>query len=126
MINAFNIAITDRNPHVLAYLARELAAEPYRIFSVRTLAQLRRWVAGPFALDVLILDPILLADEPKEDLYALFEQIRHIPVIYHCLPSDDPIGGYGSVQSVRIEKSGNSVIALKQTIRDFIVRQGVK
>jgi hypothetical protein len=126
MINAFNIAITDRNPHVLAYLTRELAAEPYRIFSVRTLAQLRQRLAGPFPLDVLILDPILLADEPTEDLDALFEQIRHIPVIYHCLPSDDPAGVYGPVRFVRIEKSGNSVIALKQTIRDFIIHRGAK
>lgn len=119
MTKKYHIIIADRNPRIRDYLTRELSGEDYQVFPVKTVEQLRNWIIHHYPLDLLVLDPCFLEDDADKDLEDLLEQIPSVPVIFHCLPTDNPAIKRQRLQPVYIEKSGTSVITLKQNIHSL-------
>jgi len=114
------ILIADRNPHIRGYLTRELVDEGYRVFSVKTFAQLREWIVNQHPLDLLVLDPNLPEVESRLCLEDLLDHLHSVPAILHCLPADCPSFLLDRLQSEFIEKDGDSVTALKIRIHRLI------
>jgi DNA-binding NtrC family response regulator len=123
MKKKYLILIADRNPHIRDYLTRELTGECYHVFSVKNVGQLHSWIFNHHPLDILVLDPNLLGDESSDDLEALLRRIPSVTVIFHCLPADCPAYSCQPAQSAFIEKSGTSVILLKQFIHSLIANE---
>jgi DNA-binding NtrC family response regulator len=120
MTKKFLIIVADRNPRIRGYLSRELSMEGYHVFPVKTLAQLRNWIFSHHPLDLLILDPSLSEDDSGEDLEKLLRKTPSVPVIFHCLHTDYPTFKDQRFHPVFVEKSGTSVITLKQNIHSLI------
>ncbi len=116
MTKKFHIIIADRNPRIRGYLTRELSGEGYQVFPVKTVEQLRNWIIHHYPLDLLVLDPCIFEDNAGKDLENLLGRIPSIPVIFHCLPADNPVLKHQGLRPVFVEKSGNSVITLKHNI----------
>ena len=118
------ILIADRNPNICRYLTRELQGEGYRLFAVGSFAQLCHWVANQHPVDLLVLDPALLEEDKLERYPDLWAHIRSRPLILHCLPGDRPavIGQHPRV--LIVEKSGNSITALKKGLQQLLEREG--
>ena len=120
MTKKYHIIIADRNPRIRDYLTRELSGEDYQIFPVKTVDQLRTWIIHRYPLDLLVLDPCFMEDDAGKDLENLLEQIPSVPVIFHCLPADNPALKHQRLRPVFVEKSGTSVITLKQNIHSLL------
>jgi DNA-binding NtrC family response regulator len=119
MTKKYHIIIADRNPRIRNYLTRELSGEDYKVFPVKTVEQLRNWIIHHYPLDLLVLDPCFLEDDGGKKLDDLLGQIPSVPVIFHCLPADNPALKHQRLRPVFVEKSGTSVITLKQNIRSL-------
>lgn len=119
MTKKYHIVIADRNPRIRGYLTRELSGEDYQVFPMKTVDQLRNWIIHHYPLNLLVLDPCFFGDNDGKDLESLLEQIPSVPVIFHCLPADYRALKHLGIQPVFIEKSGTSVITLKQSIHSL-------
>ncbi len=126
MTKKYHIIIADRNPRIRGYLTRELSGEGYQVFPVKTVEQLRNWIIHHYPLDLLVLDPCFFEDNAGKDLETLLEQIPSVPIIFHCLPADNPALKYQGLRPVFVEKSGTSVITLKQNIHSLFQNESKK
>lgn len=60
-----------------------------------------------------------MEDGAGKDLEDLLGQIPSVPVIFHCLPADNPALKHQRLRLFFVEKSGTSVITLKQSIHSL-------
>jgi DNA-binding NtrC family response regulator len=110
------LLIADRNPHVRDFLRRELAAEGYVIVLARSCQEILEYVARTDALDLLILDPDLTSQTDPEILRKIRSVSPDIPVVIHSfLPESRELADL-SPNVTFVEKQGNSIDQLKQTI----------
>ncbi len=124
MKKIYTILIADRNPHVRAFLKRELLAEGYRVKVAENAGNAVRWVFHSDMIDLLILDPDLPDLEDSALFKELNERIPAIPVLLHT--HQRSYGDYarsgGNANFTIIEKEGDSVERIKHTVRRLLMR----
>ena len=114
------ILIADRNPHVRAFLAREMKVEGFRIRLAKNCREILDWVYHTEPLDLIILAPDLPDDEGQKILLKLYDRIPTIPVVRYAA-SSDYAGPPDDSESVSfVKKEGNSIEALKRTVFNII------
>ena len=123
MKTGFNIVITDRNPHVRRFIAREMAAAGYRVQEAECGSDVLFHVTRNKDLDLLILDP----DLPDIDSAVLIKRLRGrippLPVVIHAFSSD--LEDHPEFLNMErfVEKRGASVERLKEVIQDLLTRK---
>jgi DNA-binding NtrC family response regulator len=116
----FELLIADRNPHIRDFLKRELTAEGYHVYLAKTSRELLETIACINTLDLLILDPDLPDQNDPDILMKIQSLSPGIPIVIHShqpAPNEraDRCGHVGFV-----EKKGNSIDQLKQTIFSIV------
>ncbi len=120
MKKEFTILVADRNPNVRTFLQRELTAAGYRIRLAENGRDVVKWVYHPDPLDLLILDPDLPDLEASSVMKKLKNRIPLLPVIVHTFLYDYEHDPNMPSRSAFVEKRGNSVEHLKQTVSEML------
>ncbi len=114
--NEFTILIADRNPHVRAFLQREMMAEGYRVYLAKNGREVLEWIYHHGPLDLVVLD----VDLPDADEIALLENLNDriplLPVVVHAFPTDFCPHATSLNKVSFVEKRGNSIEPLKKTV----------
>lgn len=110
------ILIVDRNPNVRDFLKRELTREGFSVLLAGTGKELLGLLSRCDSIDLLILDPDIPDIETHVVIEAIRERLPDLPIIVHGFISD--AGEFGSLPGriIPIEKQGNSVDQLKDSI----------
>ena len=87
-IHTATLLIADRNPHVRKFLAREMAAEGYRVRLARNGREVLRWVYHYEPLDLVILDLDLPDASDAPLLERLGDRIPSLPIVVHTFSTD--------------------------------------
>lgn len=122
MDKPFNVLIADRNPHIREFLNRELSNEGYGISVSGDGREVLRMIDSGDPLDLIVLDP----DLPFVDGLTILDSIqsggRSLPVIIHTFVAQ--LITHPKVQKTAaiIEKTGNNIDSLKQTVADVLRR----
>ena len=124
MKEAFNILITDRNPHVREYLKRELMAEGYRVSMAKSGQEILLRIYSSEPVDLLILDPELLDADKVSFFEKLQDRIPDLPVVVHAFLPDYSNITNELYSAVFVEKSGSSVERLKCVVSDILKKEG--
>jgi DNA-binding response OmpR family regulator len=123
MKTGFNILITDHNPHVRRFIAREMAAAGYRVQEAECGADVLFQVSRNKTVDLLILDPGL----PDIDSAVLLQRLRKrtplLPVVIHAFSSDLENHPEYLKNTRFVEKRGASIERLKEVIQDLLTRR---
>jgi DNA-binding NtrC family response regulator len=113
------ILIADRNPHISNYLERELSFAGYQVYAVKKCRQLFHWINNRNLMDLLVLDPDFLKNGERDELAAMLVKHPELPVIVHGLSIDYDFSAMDLPRTIFVEKSGASVVTLKQIIQDL-------
>ena len=122
----FNILIADRNPHVRAFLKREMMADGYRVRLAENGRQLIKWAFKSERLDLLIVDP----DFPDIDVPSMFaklkDRIPSLPIVVHAFLSD--YTEYPEVLNYMpfVEKEGRSIESLRKVVYKILHKSDLK
>jgi DNA-binding NtrC family response regulator len=114
-----HILLADRNPHICDFITRELIGEGYRVFSVRSFAQLRKLICNFHPFDLLVIDPNFPEAESNSCLESLLDQLDGTPVILHGFAADCPLTLLIRFRENFIEKNGHSITDLKAKIQGY-------
>lgn len=118
--NALTILIADRNPHVRAFMAREMTAAGYRVHLAKNAREVLRWIYQRVPLDLVILDVDLPDASEAALLESLSERIPVLPVVVHAFRNDYTGLAEKLNQAVFVEKSGNSIEPLKKAVAHLL------
>lgn len=112
----FTILIADRNSHVRDFIRREMIEEGCEIKLAENCQEVIKWVYHPESVDLLILDPDLPNIDNLMLKKILNDRIPVLPVVVHSFSSVYPdfLDMYSDIYFV--EKSGNSIEALKYVV----------
>lgn len=110
------LLIADRNPHIRDYLKRELTSEGYVIYLAKTGRELLETIACIKTLDLLILDPDLPDQNDPDILMKIGSVAPDMRVVVHSFRPEFQQSEQMSGQVNFVEKRGNSIDQLKQTI----------
>jgi CheY-like chemotaxis protein len=125
MARNINLLVADRNPHVRAYLDRELKAAGYGVWLVASARDLMSWLHNPEPLDLLILDPEL----PGLDPGMLHESLRmrrpRLKLVLHTIAAEDHSAMALPPADALVEKSGRSLLTLKTTVEALIQHRDI-
>ena len=110
------ILIADRNPHVRGYLEREMINAGYKVKLAGSYRNVVETLNGSQQIDGIIIDPDLPGVDIGAKQAGLNPGPRPIPVIVHTLLKKNGRRFFFSPWEISIEKSGNSVEQLKQTL----------
>lgn len=120
MKRKYVVLVADRNPRIRDFVQRELLSEGHRVFTAENAGQLRSWILRPAQLDALVIDPNMPGIDSFEQIRALLALRPGLPVVFHCLVPDCGWSN-GSADRVRfVEKSGQSVDAVKAQIASLL------
>jgi len=108
------ILIADRNPHVRAFLKREMKDKGYQILLAGTGHEVLKRVFGKEHIHLLIIDPDLPDVGRSQILKELQNRIPPLPTIIHSFSIDNDILSDTSDHIVFVEKGGESIERLKQ------------
>ena len=116
----FAILIADRNRHVREFLKRELTQEGYRIETAGDGREVLMRLEDVNPPELLILDlemPFLGGLEIVEWLRA--RRIA-IPIVVHSFPPEN--SNHGAIEGIAdfVEKRGDNIVRLKETIRKVL------
>lgn len=114
------ILVADRNPHIRAFLKRELTASGYSVRPVSTGKDLLNAIYGPDPIDLLVLDPDFPGSDPADIARKLADRIPALPVIIYAIPDNDGFSDAFPGHPSRVDKDGQSVERLKDTIRNML------
>ena len=114
MKQEYTILIADRNPHIRAFLKREMRRKGYHILLASTGHEVLKWVFGKEPLHLLIIDPDLPDMGRSQILKELQERIPPLPTIIHSFSIDNDILSATLDHIVFVEKGGGSIERLKQ------------
>lgn len=114
------IVIADRNPHVRAFLQREMSREGYRIRLAENARDLLQWAFNHETIDLIILDPDLPDAVDTHLLDALQDRMPPVPVVIHTHYANALTVARATF--IPVEKGGSSVERLKQ-IAETLLRQ---
>jgi len=111
----FTLLIADRNRNIREFLQRELITDGYRVLLACDGRQVLKIIENETP-DLLIID----LDIPYADELRVFERLQSahqvIPVLVHTLPSAETINGFVQRAAGFVEKDGNNITNLKDTI----------
>jgi DNA-binding NtrC family response regulator len=119
MKEKFTLLIADRNRNIREFLQRELIADGYRIFLACDGRQVLKIIEKE-APDLLVIDP----DIPYADELRVLENLQNanqfIPLLVHTLLPGDTINSFIQKAEGFIEKDGNNLTNLKDTISQVL------
>lgn len=117
----FTLLIADRNRNIREFLQRELIADGYRVILACDGRQVLKIMQNE-APDLLILDP----DIPYADELKVLEQLQNgnlpTPLVVHTLLPDYTTHPFIQKAAGFVEKDGNNVNNLKDTITQVLRR----
>lgn len=125
MKKAYVILIADRNPHVREFLRRELDAYGYTVRLVENGKELLNQVYSRMQVDLLIFDPDFPSVEPIDTFQKILNRVPQLPVVLYCVPGTENIVDYAGRNVYLIEKNGQSIEVLKETIQFVLSRTTV-
>jgi Response regulator containing CheY-like receiver, AAA-type ATPase, and DNA-binding domains len=118
----FTLLIADRNRNIREFLQRELITDGYRVLLACDGRQVLKIIENETP-DLLIID----LDIPYADELRVFERLQDahqvIPVLVHTLPSGETINAFIQRASGFVEKDGNNITNLKDTITQVLRKQ---
>jgi DNA-binding NtrC family response regulator len=118
----FTLLIADRNRNIREFLQRELITDGYRVLLACDGRQVLKIIENETP-DLLIID----LDIPYADELRVFERLQDahqvIPVLVHTLPSGKTINAFIQRASGFVEKDGNNITNLKDTITQVLRKQ---
>ncbi|MDA8142221.1 MAG: response regulator [Desulfobacteraceae bacterium] len=117
------ILIADRNPRIREFIQRELKAQSHQVIMVENAEQLGELMERAGRVDVLVIDPDMPGLNGATHLNRVLLRRPTLPVIFHCLASDYCTLATPEREVVFVEKSGQSVDALKQQIWFLLMRR---
>lgn len=120
MSRKINLLVADRNPHIRAYLHRELTAAGYGVWLVASARDLMAWMNNPEPLDLLILDP----DLPGLDREMLRERLQarqpRLKLVLHTFAAENIAPAAVPAADALVEKSGRSLLTLKTIVEELM------
>jgi Response regulator containing CheY-like receiver, AAA-type ATPase, and DNA-binding domains len=115
----FTLLIADRNHNIREFLQRELITDGYRVLLACDGRQVLKIIENETP-DLLIID----LDIPYADELRVFERLQDahqvIPVLVHTLPSGETINAFIQRAAGFVEKDGNNITNLKDTITQVL------
>ena len=122
MAKGFTILLADRNRNVREFLQRELTLEGYRVETAGDGREVLTLVEGASAPDLLILDLEMPYLDGLEILQWLRDRRRPLPVVIHSFLTDG--ANHAAIDGIAafVEKSGDHVNRLKETVLDVLRR----
>ena len=114
------ILIADRNPRVRRFLKRELTAAGYHVRLVDNGKALLQLVYSGLKIDLLILDPDFPCRDAIDLSRRISDRIPHLPVVLHSVRGADELHNFSGGTIVHIEKNGDSIELLKETIHAIL------
>lgn len=120
MKRKYVVLVADRNPRIRDFVQRELLFEGHRVFTAENASQLKSWILRPTQLDALVIDPDMPGIDSFDQIQTLLAFRPGLPVVFHCLAPDCD-WAKGVADKVRfVEKSGQSVDAVKEQIASLL------
>ena len=116
MAAVHEILIADRNPRVREFLRRELTAIGYHVRLVNSGKELLKLIYSHTPVDLLVLDPDFPCADVAEMLGKIADRVPQLPVVIHCVRGSADLARFPGGQVIEIEKNGNSIEILKETI----------
>jgi len=113
MKRQYTILIADRNPHVRAFLKREMEAEGYKVRLARNGSEVLKWVFGCDPLHLVVIDPELPDVNELDILRRLEERIPTLPFIIHGFLLEYNESFALSTAVAFVEKGGKSIERLR-------------
>lgn len=120
MKKQYVVLVADRNPRIRDFVLRELKSEGHRVVTAENIGQLKSWITRSAQLDALVIDPNMPGMDSSEQIKVLLSLRPNLPVVFHCFAPDCSILGSLSEKVVLVEKSGQSVDAVKQQIQTLL------
>lgn len=115
----FTLLIADRNRNIREFLQRELITDGYRVLLACDGRQVLKIIEKE-APDLLVIDP----DIPYADELRVLENLQNanqfIPLLVHTLLPGDTIKSFIQKAEGFIEKDGNNLTNLKDTITQVL------
>jgi DNA-binding response OmpR family regulator len=115
----FTLLIADRNRNIREFLQRELVTDGFRVLLACDGRQVVKIIEKE-APDLLIVD----FDIPYADELRVFEQLQDehqlIPLLVHTLPPGDTTNSFIQRAAGVVEKDGNNITNLKDTITQVL------
>ena len=115
----FTLLIADRNRNIREFLQRELITDGYRVLLACDGRQVVKIIEKE-APDLLIVD----LDIPYADELRVFDRLQDvnqsIPLLVHNLPSGDTTNSFIQRAAGFVEKDGNNITNLKDTITQVL------
>jgi DNA-binding response OmpR family regulator len=122
MTENFTLLIADRNRNIREFLQRELITDGYRVLLACDGRQVLKIIENE-APDLLIID----LDIPYADELRVFERLQNgnqlIPLLVHTLPPGDTTNSFIQRAAGFVEKDGNNITNLKDTITQVLQKQ---
>jgi len=116
----FTILVADRNPHVRELLKREMMAEGYRVATAKDSREVLQRVYSQEPLDLLIFDLDLPDAGDAEIIGRLNDRIPRLPIVLHSFQSDHSNCPSGNMNTIFVEKRGNSIERLKKVVSKLL------
>ena len=110
------VLLADRNPRIRKFVQRELLSEGHEVVTAADAVQLTAWLTSSVHLDALVVDPDMPGIENCDHLCSLLSSRPNLPVILHCLVSDEAAIPIESTRLLLIEKNGDSTDGLKHLL----------
>lgn len=115
------ILIADRNPHVREFLKREMASEGYTVRLAKNAQEVHDRIYQSEDLDLVILDPDLPGKDKTTVLTEIQDRVPSLPLVLHMFASENNTDDILPADAVYVEKSGTSILYLKQIVADLLL-----
>ena len=116
----FTLLIADRNRNIREFLQRELTTDGYRVLLACDGRQVLKIIENE-APDLLIIDlDIPYVEELRVFEKRLQDMNQFIPLLVHTLPPGDMTNSFIQQASGFVEKDGNNITNLKDTITQLL------
>ncbi len=122
----YTILIADRNSRVREFIKREMTKEGFRVILAETGKDVIEMINQSIPLDLVLLDP----DLPDMDEIVLLKKIEdrvpRLPVVIHAFDSQETNYFLYLKQAAFVEKAGQSIEILKQTVIEILEAANLK
>jgi DNA-binding response OmpR family regulator len=120
--NTFTILVADRNPHVRAFLGRELAAEGYEVMTAKDGRDLLRMLSSSESPHLLVLDLELPDVSGLQILMELQDRKPLLPVVIHTFRTEYADHPALKKAAAFVEKTGDHIESFKAVIGGVLQR----
>jgi CheY-like chemotaxis protein len=120
--NTFTILVADRNPHVRAFLGRELAAEGYNVLTAKDGPNLVSLLNARESPNLLVLDLELPDVSGLQILMELQNKKPLLPVVIHTFRTEYADHPAVKKAAAFVEKTGNHIDSFKTVIGEVLTK----